>query len=336
METHVRCDRELIVLALQRQGHRSQHAAIIADTLMYAELRGNNQGVVKLVTGGLRADPNAGTEPVVIYETPVSCLLDGVRQQGMVVTSRAVDRAMHKASVSGMSIVGVSNYASATGALGCWCEKMAKQNLISIVMTQCPEMVAPHGSYEPIFGTNPIAIGVPVSASAAGGPVVLDMATSAMAWYGLVEAKERGSSIPSDVAYDESGHETTDPAAALRGALRSFDRSYKGSHLALIVELLAGALPGASMTNKKEAKNWGTTIICIQPGIFGDEEGFKLRARELCDRVKNAKKLPGVDSIQLPSERGNEEMLRRQSAGCIPMLKSVYTSLCEMAAEKAL
>ena len=148
-------------------------------------------------------------------------------------------------------------------------------------MSQCNEMVAPHGSCEPIFGTNPIAIGIPTSVSCAplpsctaaaaapssqtpassdaacgemageSVPLVLDMATSAYAWYGVVTAAETNSPIPGDIGYDRDGRETANPAGILLGGcLRSFDRSYKGSHLGLMVELLAGALTGASMTDK--------------------------------------------------------------------------------------
>ena len=73
----------------------------------------------------------------------------------------AVEIAISKARTNGISIVGCSNYASATGALGAWANQITSHGFIGIVMSQCNEMVAPHGSYEPVFGTNPIAIGIP-------------------------------------------------------------------------------------------------------------------------------------------------------------------------------
>ena len=95
-----------------------------------------------------------------------------------------------------------------------------------------------YGSFEPVFGTNPIAVAIPCSPS----PVVLDMSTAAISYFGLVEAKTAGSKIASDMAYDAQGQPTDDPAAAIQGAIRSFDRSYKGSGLALVAEILAGPL----------------------------------------------------------------------------------------------
>ena len=77
---------------------------------------------------------------------------------------------------------------TSTGALGYYAEAIAKQGLIGLVLAQSPEFVAPHGSKQAIFGTNPIAIGIP----AEQGPVVMDMATAAYAWFGLLEAKTAG------------------------------------------------------------------------------------------------------------------------------------------------
>lgn len=130
----------------------------------------------------------------------MSAKIDGGQRIGMVIMRKAVDLAIQKAKVSGMSVVGLTNYASATGALGVWGRDIARQGLIGFVFSQvckravviscpisntyflqkfilhlllivflcatssqCPEMVAPYGSYEPLFGTNPFTIGIPTS-----------------------------------------------------------------------------------------------------------------------------------------------------------------------------
>jgi L-2-hydroxycarboxylate dehydrogenase (NAD+) len=318
--------RTTLVSVLSSLGHGPAEAGVIADVIMYAELRGNNQGVVKLVAGALSRSPSQG-EVQVSYETGLSARIDGAQNIGMVVVGKCVDMAMEKAKATGIGIVGCSGYSSATGALGYWARKISENNLISIVMSQCPEMVAPHGSYEPIFGTNPLAIGIPTP----GRPQVLDMATSASAWYGLAMAKEAGKSIPSDIAYDNSGQPTTDPSEAMKGALRVFDRSFKGSHLALMVELLAGAWTGASMSNKHGEKNWGSLVMAIDPKILGPIEEFQEKAAEMCSRVKNAKTLPDFDqSIYLPGERGDEQEAESLSKGTIPISEVIYSKLLNM------
>ena len=90
-----------------------------------------------------------------------------------------------------------------------------------MVLAQSPEFVAPYGAKQAIFGTNPIALSIP----AEGGCVTMDMATAAYAWFGLLEAKSAGRSIPEGVAHDADGVVTTDPCAVLEGgAIRVFDR----------------------------------------------------------------------------------------------------------------
>ena len=121
------------------------------------------------------------------------------------------------------------------------------------------------GAKQPIFGTNPICMSVP----AAGGPVTMDMATAAYAWFGVLEAKTAGRPLPEGVAMDPQGRDTTDPEAVLSGgALKVFDGSHKGSALALFVELLAGPLVGAAVADKLEEKNWGNLIVAIDPSML--------------------------------------------------------------------
>lgn len=301
---------------------------VCTDVIMYAELRGNNQGLVKLVSHALQGNPDASSISLE-HETPLSARVNGSQRIGMCVVAKGIEIAKEKAKQSKVAVVACSNYSSATGAIGYWARKLADDGLIGIVMSQCNELMAPHGSYEPIFGTNPLAVGVPISGGS--GRVVLDMATSAEAYFGILTSAMAGRPIRGDVAYDAEGNETTDPVLALKGALRVFDRGHKGSGLALIIELLAGAFTGASVENKAISKNWGTLIIAIDPNIFGAETGeeFKKNAAVLCERVKHAKRLKDVKAIYLPGERGDEVEQQNLEKGTINVQKKVYEELTE-------
>ena len=102
-----------------------------------------------------------------------------------------------------------------------WAKQLADKGMIGIVLSQSPEYVTPHGATEAIFGTNPFAVGVPSE----NGSVVVDMATSAASWFGLVECDRAGQQVAADVGYDAAGHPTTDPAAIYKGgSIRVFDR----------------------------------------------------------------------------------------------------------------
>lgn len=316
--------------ALRKLGHDHSDSEIISEVLLYAELRDNNQGVIKLISGGL--DFNEHSSPVrVVLETPVSAKIDGGQRIGMTVVAKGVEMAVDKAKKQGISIVACSNYSSATGALGFWSRKITNAGLIGIVMSQCNEMVAPYGTYEKIFGTNPISIGIPTLPRSQ----ILDMATSAIAYYGLKIAEQEGKDIPSDVAYTSSGLTTTNPTEALKGAIRVFDRGYKGSHLSLMVELLAGSLTGASMLDKEESKNWGSLVIVIDPSVLGSKEEFLEKAMEMCNRVKNSSKLlEGFEEVYLPGERGDLLEEKNLSKGFLEMSGKTFEMLREMSKEE--
>lgn len=330
--TSVRALTEICVDAVATLGYDEDEAATLVECMLAAQLRDNNQGIIKITTGALDKNPDA-TAPSVVHETPVSARIDGGKSLGMSVLARAVKLAAKKAHESGIGLVTTFNTPNSTGYLGWYVKELARDDLIGIVLAQSPEFVAPFGAREPIFGTNPIAISVP--APDGQEPVTLDMATSAFALFGLLEAKTAGRPIPGNVAYDSNGEPTTDPAAALSGAIRVFDRGHKSSGLALMVELLAGALSGCAIDDKKASASWGNFVLAIDPKvIWGDDAGlalFKDRVATVCKRVRSAKRLDGVDRIYLPGERGDETAQERRANDRIEIETNLYNDLCRMA-----
>lgn len=306
---------------LARSGYPPDEAQTILDVLLYAQLRGNNQGIVKLTGVGMPRDA-ACTPITIIKETPLSALLDGGRNSGMVVMRQALDIALKKAGEHGIGIVGTHNTASSTGAIGYYANLAAQAGFIGLVFAGSGEFVAMHGSYEPIMGTNPLAIGIPTE----GQPVVFDMATSAIARFGIVEAKTAGRSIPGDVAYDNAGNPTTDPAAALAGAIRTFG-GYKGAALALMVEILTGALVGTSHDANGHKADWGNLIIALSTDLLVDRAAFLAQVTALVKRVKGTKKLAGVDEILVPGERGNRILDNVTRAGSIEVEDALWAAL---------
>ena len=318
-----------ICSALVSLNFDKKDAEIISDVLIYAELRKNSQGILKITSGELKPHIETLFNKAMIktvLDTKISAKVDGAQRCGMVVVNEGVQIAIKKAKEHGISIVGCSNYSSSTGALGFWVRKITKEGLIGIVMSQCNSLVAPYGSYQKIFGTNPIAIGIPTVPR----PQILDMTTAAAPYFALVEAKELGNPIPDNIAYDAQGNHTTNPLDAMRGALRVFDRSHKGSHLALMVEILAGAFTGASMGDKELDHNWGSFILVIDPAVMGNAAEFQANAMTMCNKVKNATKLPGHENIYLPGEHGDQieaEFLKR---GEIDINAAIYNKLLSM------
>jgi len=308
--------------AILAQGYDDADSDIILDIIMYAQLRGNNQNVIKLLGAGMPADPRAG-DIRLVKEGKLSALIDGGWNQGMVVVSRATERAIEKAKAHGFGIVGTRGSNSPTGAIGYFARWMADEGLIGFVCSGSPELMAMHGSYEAFLGTNPLAIGIPT----AGAPMVFDMATAAIAWYGIHLANAEGEAIPEGVAYDSDGRITTDPAAALAGAIKAFG-GYKGAALALIVEVLTRPLVGAMRNEDGSKLDWGNLVFAIDPELLADDlTTFQAGVSDLMARVKRLKRLPGVEEILVPGERGDRIYERAMAAGEIELDEQIWRDL---------
>ena len=318
---------ELTSRAIENYGYRDKEVHVIMDVLLYAQMRDNNQGVVKLIDKGIPKDPKAG-EIVIEKETPISARINGNKNHAMIVVSRAVDIVEEKARTRGFAIAGTFNTDTSSGAIGYYASRLAKQGLIGFAFSRSPERVAVHGSCEPVFGTNPLSVAIPTESD----PIVLDMSTAATSYFGLVEAVTAERDIPADFAYDNQGIPTTDPKKAIAGAIRSFDRSYKGSGLALIGEILAGPLVGAAFCGLGDSKgNWGHLIFAIDPELLTDRYKFAQNVSAMVRKVKSTKKLQGVEEIFVPGEKESRLARERQETGLINVEDNLLAALRKVA-----
>jgi L-2-hydroxycarboxylate dehydrogenase (NAD+) len=314
---------DLTCKALKNNGYSDFEIPVLKDVLLYAQLRGNNQGVVKLIGKGMPKDPQAG-DIVREKETPVSVRINGNKNHAMVVAGKASDLILEKVKHTGLALAGTYNTCTSSGAIGYYTAKIAEQGYVAFGFARSPERVAYHGSYQPVFGTDPLSIAIPAKPY----PIVFDMSTAAISFYGLLEAQTAGQSVPGDVVYDSEGKPTTDPAAGIKGAIRSFDRSYKGSGLAMMTEILAGPLVGAAFCSMADSKtNWGHLLFAMDPGLLGDRDAFIANVLQLTNTIKSSKKLPGVAEITLPGERGSREAQACLSSGEIEMEENLYQEL---------
>lgn len=307
--------------AVKKYGYTDSEAEIIKNILMYAQLRGNNQGVVKLIGNGIPRI-KSGKEPTIEKETKVSVLLNGNYTHAMVVMDKLVDIALDKARDIGVGIAGNHDTSESTGALGYYVNKIAEEGLIGIAFASAPfQTTAPYDSNEAKFCTNPMAYGIPTDTD----PIILDMSTSAMAYYGLIEAKTAGKDIPNGIGYDKDGNETNNPAEVMSGALRAFG-GHKGAGLALVVQILAGAFVKADSFNN-DSNNAGNLVIAIDPEIFLTSEEFKKNVTKIVEQVKTARKVDGVTEIFVPGERGNNFRREVEKTGEIEIEDNLWNEL---------
>lgn len=193
--------------AIRGLGYSEEDTAVLLDVMLWDALRGG-AGLTDIVNGTLPAPPNqAGAAPSPEYETKLSARIDGSAQAGMLVMHHGVRHAVEKAKQHGVGLIGTRNVGSPSGALGYHLETIANAGLVGLIFAHSPGAAA---------GASPLGVSVPT----ARGAVVLDAATAAASVLGLPTTASDG----------------------LSGALATFDRSYKGSHLSVMVELLAGPL----------------------------------------------------------------------------------------------
>lgn len=310
-----------ISAAIGKLGYTGEDATAIFNTLVYAELRGNNQGIVKIATGGV---PSADKveEFRVVKQSKCGALVSG--GHAMATTQKAAAMAVELAQVHGVGIVCSNHTFSSSGAIGYFARSMAKKGYIGVVCVGngAFSFVAPAGSHEARFGTNPIAYSFPHE----GGEVVFDNATAAMAFFGLIEAKLRGETVPDGIGYDKLGRPTIDPAEILEGSLATF-ATHKGYGLSLLVQILGGAFCEAGAPGVNEEDGAGIFILAIDPDLVAKPGEFKKRATELVKRVQTAKPFPG-GKVYLPGEKGDSRAEQAMKSGEIEIGDKVWEELC--------
>jgi len=196
------------------------------------------------------------------------------------------------------------------GQAGRHVERLADQGLVAFLFANTPSAMAFHGGGRPRMGTDPLAFAAPIPGRA---PLVIDMALSVVARGKIVSAKEKGVPIPSDWAVDADGMPTTDPDKALAGALLPIGGA-KGSALALIVEILCGALAGANfgwdasafLDAKGSPPELGQFLIAFDPNHFaGDSFGPRMAALAAAVAADGAR-LPGDRRLELRARAAHE------------------------------
>ncbi|HAA91313.1 MAG TPA: sulfolactate dehydrogenase [Rhodospirillaceae bacterium] len=299
--------RELTEAVFRGRGVPEADAELVADILVEANLRGHDshgviripKWVVGLDCGALKAE----CSPIVIREKGATAMIFGDRGLGPVVGRQATDMVLQKAKEFGIGLVSVRK-ASHIGILQYYSQWLAENGVIGIVMTNTESGVAPFGSRQSILGTNPLTISVP----SAGEPYLVDMSTSVVARGKIVNALERGESIPEGWAVDKDGKPTTDPAAALAGALLPAGGP-KGSGLAIMIDLLTGALAGGSVgtavggtMNIDQEITKGDMFLAIDPGAVGPLERFVEQVEALALEIHDSSPAPGVKKVLMPGE----------------------------------
>ncbi|MEM7426283.1 MAG: Ldh family oxidoreductase, partial [Pseudomonadota bacterium] len=314
--------------ALLGTGLTEADAEIVRDVLLYAELRDNSQSLVKIVEGVVSPVPGAG-EIEVVRTGPAALSINANQNIGMVVAHRAATEVAALAVTNGVAVAGSRNVSTSTGAIGYYAEMMAREGLIGIVMCGSPKVMAMAGGIDPVFGTNPVAIAAPTS----GEPIVLDMATSAVTFFDIVNAARQGGTIPAHAAFDRHGQPTTDPDEALKGAMRVFD-GYKAAGLALMLEIMTAPLTGAGVVgDDDQGSNRGAFFMAIDPAMLAGRDSYLAAVDRMAARIRSGRPEKSGGEITLPGDRGRARAQAKRERDTITLNGALVAELKKLAAE---
>jgi LDH2 family malate/lactate/ureidoglycolate dehydrogenase len=307
------------VQVLQTAGLGTPQAEIVSESLIFAELRGiDSHGLIRLASylqriesGVMEPNPQVTT----INEAPAMALVDAHNGFGQVAGTVAMTLAIEKARSSGIAAVAVRN-SNHFGVAAYFAMKALQAKMVGITLTNASPGIAPYGTRQALFGTNPIAFAVPALEQR---PIVLDMASSVVARGKIRLAQLAGEKIPLDWALDAEGGPTDDPVAALKGTMAAVGGP-KGSGLSLVIDVLCGILSGSCLTG--DVRNitdtsgpcqTGHLMIAVDPAKFvklnqflSDIDGVILRIKALPSANGGSVYLPGELEAILEEKRRTE------------------------------
>src|ERR1700742_4752116 len=280
-------------------GSKLDEAEIVADHLVEANLRGHDSHGVGMLVAYVR-DFEGGTlkpnqKPEVVSDTGTISVWDAHAGSGQVVARQAVEWAIGAAKQHGVAVNGLRN-AHHIGRVGTYGEIAARAGMVSmhfVNVASGPPPVAPFRGREGRFLTNPVCISIPGTGTNA--PILLDFATSRVALGKVRVAHNAKKPMLDGALLDHDGHPTTNPSVMYtepRGVVLPFGE-HKGSGLALVCELLAGAIVGSTsvttMTPPERGIINGMLSIVIDPARLSTQDSMMAEIDSMIAWVKSAK-----------------------------------------------
>ncbi|MFQ3620914.1 MAG: Ldh family oxidoreductase [Spirochaetales bacterium] len=321
---------QLTTSRFEREGVSQQDARVVAEVLVFADLRGvHSHGVLRVEhyvnrirRGGINLHPFWDLQ----WIKPTVGLLDAQGGLGHVSTRFATQKALEKAREQGIALVGIKNN-SHCGALAYFVQMALDAHMAMLTCVHTDIRMVPYGGAQAYFGTNPFAFGFP----GVRDSILLDMATSEIAWGKVLTAREKGIPLKEGWAVDALGHPTTDPFRAEN--LTPFGGP-KGYGIAVMVESLTGLLIGGvfgphlnrmyeDLDSYRDLSNF---ILIMDPAVFDPSGDFLARTQRMIDEVHAIPPAPGFEKVLIPGEIEANTMAQYKIEG-IPIPDGVYQYL---------
>ena len=322
-------------------GSSAEEARLVADHLVLANLFGHDSHGVGMMPAYIQNTTTGhcvrNQHAKIVRDNGAVIVIDGGAGYGQVIAKEAMDIGIERAKKHGVAVVGLKN-SHHIGRVGHWAEQCARAGLVSTHWVNVhghKSLVAPFGGAEPRFTTNPYCTAVPRKGKE---PIVLDFATSQVAMGKVRVANNKKVAMDEGLLIDSAGRPTTDPGVmynAPYGAILPFGL-HKGGGLAVICDLLAGALTGGRTHSPRTIKKDGTAIInnmlsiIIDPEAMGGTAMFEDEVETFIGWVKSARPQAGVAEVLAPGEPERQRRADRQKNG-VPIDGTTWKQLIDVA-----
>jgi L-lactate dehydrogenase len=317
---------------LRAAGLPADKAADVAAILVEGDAMGHTTHGLALLAPYL-AELGSGAmtkdgEPEVLNDMPAAVTWDGRRLPGPWLVLKAMALAAERAKHSGTGTV-VIRRSHHIACLAAYLKRATDSGLLMVLTCSDPNAasVAPHGGLDPVFTPNPVSAGIP----APGGPILVDISTSATTNGLTNRLHKEGGRLPAQWVIDGNGRPSDDPAVLFsepKGTilpLGGIDSGHKGYGLSLLVEALTGGLAGHGRADAREG--WGATVFVqvLDPAGFAGSEAFLRQTGTVARQCHDARPAqPGVP-VRVPGERGLALAREQQEAGI-----ALYPSIMPM------
>ena len=303
-------------------GFNEEQAKQITDVLLEADLSGiESHGVQRMIryhkeitSGMVKID----AQPEVVFETPLSAVVEGNDCMGQTLGVWAMQMAIEKAKKTGFGMVTVRN-SNHYGVAGYYSRMAADQGLIGMSMTNTEAIMVPTFGRQAMLGTNPIAFAMPADPT----PFSFDAATTVVPRGKLEVYVKRGNGLPLGWALDEKGQDSDDADRVLKniiaktgggilplGGSGEMTSGYKGYGFAMLCEIFTAILSGGTTSNyiykTPGHSNIAQCFIAMDHGMFGDKKAIEASLSKYLQEVRDSAKAEGQERIYIHGEKEHE------------------------------
>lgn len=304
--------------AFGKLGFSPADSTQITDVLLLSDLYGiESHGMQRLVRyhkgiekGLIKID----AKPEVVFETPVSAVIEGHDGMGQLNGCYAMNKAIEKAKTNGVGMVSVRN-SNHFGIAGYYAKMACDQGLIGFAMTNSEAIMVPTFSRLAMLGSNPIAMSMPADPY----PFFFDASTTVVTRGKLEVYNKNGKELPQGWALDKNGKGSTDAADVLKNIVAKagggimplggeFEQtgSHKGYGYGMICEIFCSILSMGMTSNHTHIGGKGGTchgFAAIDPAVFGDPAEIRAHLSTLLQELREAPKAEGAQRIYTHGEK---------------------------------